>query len=201
MTSELHQFLRTRRSIRHFLPDIVPTEAIERILETATFSPSAHDKQPWRFVVVASTKSREKLAKAVTEKFRIDMANAGGSEKEIQERVGRTIRRINEAPVIIILCRDITQVNDQPDEFTRQAEIIMARQSVAVAGLQLLLAAHAEGLGGTWICWPLFAPVEICSALELSSDWEPQGMVFLGTPNEHPSAPERKPIREIVKYL
>ena len=36
----------------------------------------------------------------------------------------------------------------------------MGTQSVALAGLQLLLAAHAEGLGGTWICWPLFAPDE-----------------------------------------
>ncbi len=201
MTSELHQFLRTRRSTRRFLPDTVPTDTVERILETATFAPSAHDKQPWRFVVVASPESRAKLAKAVTEKFRHDMANAGGSEKEIQERVERTIRRTKEAPVIIILCRDITRVNDQPDAVTRQAEITMARQSVAVAGLQLLLAAHAEGLGGAWICWPLFAPAEICSALEFSLDWEPQGMVFLGTPDENPPTPERKPIQEIVKYL
>ncbi len=201
MTSDLHQFLRTRRSIRHFQPDSIPDATVKRILETATYAPSAHDKQPWRFVVITSTEARSTLAQAVTDKFNQDMAKAEAPEKEIHERIERTIRRINEAPIIVILCRDITQVNIQPDETARQAEVAMSRQSVAVAGLQLLLAAHAEGLGGTWICWPLFAPAEIGTALDLSPNWEPEGMVFLGVPKEHPNTPERKPVREIVKYL
>jgi len=201
MTSDLHEFLRTRRSIRCFHPDPVPAALIERILETATYAPSAHDKQPWRFVVVTTAEARFKLAQAVTDKFRLDMTRAGTPQKEIQERIDRTTRRTNEAPVIVILCRDVTRVNPQPDSITQQAEVIMARQSVAAAGLQLLLAAHAEGLGGTWICWPLFAPAEITSALDLSPDWEPQGMVFLGSPGENPATPERTPIQEIVKYL
>lgn len=201
MTSDLHAFLRTRRSIRRFTDEPVPLSMINRMLETATYAPSAHDKQPWRFVVVTTEEARNKLARAVTDKFRLDMTSAGAPEKEIQDRIAQTIRRTKEAPVIIILCRDITAVNPQPDEFSCQAEIIMSRQSSAIAGLQLLLAAHAEGLAGTWICWPLFAPAEICLALDISPDWEPQGMVFLGVPAEHPEAPARKSIQEIVKYL
>ena len=201
MTSGLHEFLCTRRSIRRFLPDPVPEPMLERILETTLFAPSAHDKQPWRFVVVATPEAKSRLTQAVTSKFRLDMTNAGAPINEIQERIERTIRRINDAPVIIIFCRDIKQVNPQPDDAAQQAEITMARQSVAAAGLQLLLAAHAEGLGGTWICWPLFAPAEICQALNLSADWEPQGMVFLGFSNEYPAASTRKPLKEIVQYL
>jgi coenzyme F420-0:L-glutamate ligase/coenzyme F420-1:gamma-L-glutamate ligase len=76
----------------------------------------------------------------------------------------------------------------------------MGTQSVALAGLQLLLAAHAEGLGGTWICWPLFAPEETRRALDLPSEWEPQGMIFLGYPAEQPEIPRRKAIEEVVRF-
>lgn len=201
MTSDLQFFLRTRRSIRRFKGEAVSKKLIEHILETATFAPSAHDKQPWRFVVITTPTAKKKLLEAVTGRFRLDMTRAGSSEKEIQERIDRTARRTNEAPVIIILCRDVKQVNFQKDETAQYAENIMSKQSVAAAGLQLLLAAHAEGLGGTWICWPLFAPKEICEALDLASDWESQGMIFLGYPEEEPDAPVRTPVREITKYL
>ena len=60
----------------------------------------------------------------------------------------------------------------------------MAVQSVAAAGMQLLLAAHAEGLGGVWACWPLFAQETIRKTLNLSETWEPQGMFFIGYPED-----------------
>jgi len=201
VTDDLHGFLRTRRSIRRFLPDPVATAGIERILETATYAPSAHNKQPWRFVVVTEAAAKTRLAEAITARFRADMTVDGAPEADIQARVERTIRRTTEAPVVIVLCREATQVNPQPDATRQQAEATMGRQSVAIAGLQLLLAAHAEGLGGTWICWPLFAQEETRTALDLPSEWEPQGMVFLGYPAEEPVAPEREALEEVVKFL
>ncbi len=201
MTNELQEFLRTRRSIRRFLPTPIPEAVLNRILETATFAPSAHDRQPWRFVVLNTAAPKLKLSQAVTDKFRLDMTRAGTSEEEIRLRIDRTIQRTTEAPTIVILCMDRKSLNDQPDEASRQAEITMARQSVAAAGLQLLLATPAEGLGGTWICWPLFAPSGVSSALDLPPDWDPQGMIFLGFADETPAAHERKSIKEVVKYL
>jgi nitroreductase len=82
-----------------------------------------------------------------------------------------------------------------------QEEALMGTQSVALAGLQILLGAHAEGLGGTWICWPLFAPAETRIALGLSTEWEPQGMLFLGYPFEQPETPIRPPLEEITLWL
>ena len=70
----------------------------------------------------------------------------------------------------------------------------MAVQSVAAAGLQLLLAAHAEGLGGVWACWPLFAQETIQKTLNLSETWEPQGMFFVGYPETIPEVRERRPL-------
>ena len=201
MTDDLHTFLRSRRSIRCFHPDPVPEAVLQRILETATYAPSAHNKQPWRFVVLTSAEAKSRLSKAITDKFRHDMAADGIPETEIQARVERTIRRSDEAPVIVILCRDVTQVDPQPDAVRQQAEATMGTQSVALAGLQLLLAAKAECLGGTWICWPVFAPEATRDALELPIELEPQGMIFLGYSAEQPATPERKLLKGIVRYL
>ena len=49
---ELHNFLRSRRSIRRFRPEPIEDAVIERILTTATYAPSAHNRQPWRFCVI-----------------------------------------------------------------------------------------------------------------------------------------------------
>jgi coenzyme F420-0:L-glutamate ligase/coenzyme F420-1:gamma-L-glutamate ligase len=201
MTNNLHKFLRTRRSVRRFRPQSIPESVIREIIETATYAPSAHDKQPWRFVVISSAKTKSILSTAITDKFRLDLAKDNMAEENIRERVASTIRRTDEAKAIVIMCHDVTQVEPQPDELRQNLEMIMGVQSVATAGLQLLLAAHAEGLGGTWICWPLFAAEEICQALQLPANWKPQGMIFLGYPDENPSVSPRKPTSEIVRYL
>jgi nitroreductase len=78
---------------------------------------------------------------------------------------------------------------------------MMAVQSTAAAGMQLLLAAHAEGLGGVWACWPLFAQDTIRKTLNLADTWEPQGMFFIGYSEVIPDARERKSIDDIAIQL
>lgn len=199
--NELHAFLRSRRSIRSFKPDRLPHDCIQRILETAIYAPSAHNLQPWRFAVITSAAMKARLAEAITARFRQDMKAEGVPEDDIQARVERSVRRAVQAPVIIVLCRDVTQFKPQPDKLQEQKEALMGTQSVALAGLQLLLAAHAEGLGGTWICWSLFAPEETNRALELPSVWEPQGMLFIGYPFEQPEVPDRMRLEEIALWF
>jgi F420 biosynthesis protein FbiB-like protein len=198
---DLHEFLRSRRSVRRFLgpaartgkTDPVPESVVERILTTATFAPSAHNLQPWRFVVVNGPDARNRLGRALTAKMRLDMQAEGAPEPEIEKRSASSLRRIEEAPVLILLCRDASEVRaDTPEE------TIMAIQSVAAAGLQLLLAAHAEGLAGNWICWPLYAQEETSGSLELPEMWEPQAMIFVGHAAEIPEARERRSLEEII---
>jgi coenzyme F420-0:L-glutamate ligase / coenzyme F420-1:gamma-L-glutamate ligase len=201
MKDDLHAFLRSRRSVRRFKPDLVPIDIIQRILESAICAPSAHNLQPCRFVVLTSTEVKSHLADTIAGKFRQDMVIDGIPETDIQARIRQTARRAGEAPVIVVLCQDMTKVKPQPDGVRQQVETLMGAQSVAQAGLQLLLAAHAEGLGGTWICWPLFAPDETIRALGLPSDWAPQGMIFLGYPAEIPEMPARISLQEVTRYL
>ena len=198
---ELHAFLRSRCSIRRFKQDPVPQDCLQRILETGIYAPSAHNLQPWRFAVITSPAAKTCLVEAITARFRLDMIAEGVPEADIHARIERTVRRAAEAPVIVILCRDTKKVKQQPDLLLQQKEAAMAAQSVGLAGLQLLLAAHAEGLGGTWVCWPLFAPDETRLALRLAKEWQPQGMLFLGYPDETPEPPERKSLQEITRFL
>ena len=193
--NELHHFLRTRRSIRRFKSDPVPASVMDRILTTATFAPSAHNLQPWRFVRVESNLGKARLGKALTEKMRGDMEAENADSAQIQQRVESSIRRIAEAPVIILLCRDETiQRENKPED------AMMSIQSVALAGLQLMLAAHTEGLGGNWICWPLYAQHETQIALNLDRSWLPEAMIFLGYTDEEPKDTTRQNFNGVLIY-
>ena len=194
--NDFQTFLRTRHSIRRFKTTPIPAPVIRRILKTATFAPSAHNLQSWRFAVIETTAAKTRLGKVLTDKMRLDMTTEGTSQTEIDSRAERSLRRIYEAPVIILLCRDVTIIRKEEPE-----EHIMAIQSVALAGLQLMLAAHAEGLGSNWICWPLYAQEAVRDALDLPTTWEPQGMIFLGYAAEEPGEKETKPLDRVVINL
>jgi coenzyme F420-0:L-glutamate ligase/coenzyme F420-1:gamma-L-glutamate ligase len=143
---------------------------------------------------------KEKLAEVMAVDFERDLTRDGLSPEKIHAQIKRSKDRITSAPVAILLCLDLSDMDSYPDEKRQQAERTMAVQSVAAAGLQLLLAAHAEGLGGVWACWPLFAQETIQRTLHLPQAWEPQGMFFMGYPIEIPEPRERKSLDGNVLY-
>jgi F420 biosynthesis protein FbiB-like protein len=199
-TIDLHAFLRSRRSIRRFKPDPVPESVTREILHTAASAPSAHNRQPWRFAVLTDSSNKTKLAEAMEADFKRDLKNDNLPIEEIQKRINRSRERITGAPVVIVLCVDMTEMASYPDTRRKKAEYIMATQSAANAGMQLLLAAHAEGLGGVWVCSPLFAQESVRNVLELPQAWEPQAMFLLGYPKGTPPARERKNLEEVTLF-
>jgi F420 biosynthesis protein FbiB-like protein len=201
MTNELHTFLRSRRSIRRFRPDAVPATVIQRILETATYAPSAHNNQPWRFAVVTDFSIKARLTEAMAADFRRDLEKEDLPEGDIAARLERSRRRIHEAPTIVILCMDATGMHSYSESKRQQAEMTMAVQSTALAGLQLLLAANAEGLGGVWTCGPLLTQETVRAALNLPPGWQPQAMFFIGYPAESPAMPEHKPLEQVALFM
>lgn len=133
--------------------------------------------------------------------FERDLTRDGLPPEKIQAQIKRSKERITSAPLAILLCLDMSEMDTYPDEKRQAAERTMAIQSVSAAGLQLLLAVHAEGLGGVWACWPLFAQNVILDTLNLPKTWEPQAMFFIGFPADNPEARERKSIQEITLFL
>ena len=91
------------RAIRRFKPDPVPDSVIQNILTTATFAPSAHNRQPWRFVVITDSSVKQNLAEAMAHDFERDLAHDGLSPEKIQAQIKRSKDRITSAPVAILL--------------------------------------------------------------------------------------------------
>jgi F420 biosynthesis protein FbiB-like protein len=197
---DLHSFLQTRRSIRRFKTDPVPDSILRDILHTATFAPSAHNRQPWRFIVLTDSSAKKHLSDAMAGEFQRDLEKDNLLPAEITKRVNKSRERITGAPVIVILCVDMSEMDNYPDERRKKAEYIIGIQSAANAGMQLLLAAHAEGLGGVWVCSPMFAQETVQKALDISKIWEPQAMFLLGYPVEIPAFRGRKPLEEVVEF-
>ena len=196
----IRTFLRTRRSIRRFKTDPVPDSVLRDILHTATFAPSAHNRQPWRFIVLTDSSAKAHLSNAMAEEFQRDLEKDNLPAVEIAKKVAKSQERITGAPVVVILCVDMSEMDNYPDERRKKAEYIIGIQSAANAGMQLLLAAHAEGLGGVWVCSPMFAQEIVQEALNISKQWEPQAMFLLGYPLEIPAFRGRKAIEEVMKF-
>jgi F420 biosynthesis protein FbiB-like protein len=149
---------------------------------------------------VTDTSVKRQLADAMSVEFANDLEKDNIPEEEIRKRVTRSNERITSAPVVIVLNLDMSEMDVYPDKKRRQAEFRMAMQSVASAGLQLLLAAHAEGLGGVWVCSPLFVQETIQQVLALPETWEPHAMYFLGYPENIPDGRKRKSLDEIIIF-
>lgn len=133
--------------------------------------------------------------------FERDLTRDGIPPEKIKAQLKRSKDRIRAAPVAILLCLDMSEMDSYPDEKRQFAERMMAIQSVAAAGLQLMLASHAEGLGGVWVCSPLFAAETIQKTLGLSETWEPQAMFFIGYPDDTPKIKEMKDLESLVKIF
>jgi F420 biosynthesis protein FbiB-like protein len=200
MTGQL-DFLVQRRSIRRFQPEAVPMPVMRRLLQAAGRAPSAHNRQYWRFVVITSSPVKTRLVEAMAVEFRHDLLADGLTSEQVEYRIERARQRLLGAPVIVLLCLDPTQGDTYPDAHRQELEMLMGVQSVAMAGENLLLAAHAEGLGSVWMCAPLFAPERVCQVLALPPHWRPQGLVLLGYPAEMPELQPRKPIEELTLFL
>lgn len=198
--AEIQAWMRSRRSIRKFKQISVPMEMVERILQTATQAPNAHNGQPWRFVVVTGEDKKKALAEAMAHDFKAALEDEGLSSQAVEDKVAKSDTRIMQTPVIIVLCLDTGVMKTYANPARQDGEYLIAVQSVAMAGDHLLLAAHAEGLGGVWNCSPLFAPGAVREALDLPETWEAQGMALLGYPVGAGRERGRKPIQDVAVY-
>ncbi|NPA90384.1 MAG: nitroreductase family protein [Chloroflexi bacterium] len=194
------QVIRERRSVRRYRSEPVPRDLVERVLEAARWAPSAHNRQPWRFAVLPRGPLREELVQRMGEQWARDLRADGWEEADIAARVSRSQTRLLDAPVLILVALSREDMDTYPDPRRQEAEYIMAVQSTAMAGQNLLLAAHALGLGACWVCAPLFVPELVRDILQLPEDWIAQGFITLGYPAEQPQK-DRIPLDERVIWL
>jgi len=118
---DVFEAIRTRRSIRKYQEKPVEPEKLSKVLEAARLSPSAANRQPWKFIVVTDPKVKESLRAAYNRDWFIS------------------------APVIIVGCGVPSEgwVRRDGEEYWKI--------DVAIAMQSLVLAAWEQGLGTCWI--------------------------------------------------
>lgn len=65
-SEQLLELIKKRRSIRSYLPDPIPDEHINKILEAGLYAPSGKNRRPWRFAVLKDAETIRTIAKATT---------------------------------------------------------------------------------------------------------------------------------------
>lgn len=148
----------TRTSIRKFQQRPVEKDKVLALLRAGMAAPTARDFRPWHFVVLSDTADIH--AYAATMKHHVEM--------------------IAQSPLIIYACGDTTRMmQGQARDFWIQ--------DVSCASENILLAAHAMGLGAVWTSvYPEMRKVNgVSRALGLPGNLVPLNCILIGYPDEN----------------
>jgi coenzyme F420-0:L-glutamate ligase / coenzyme F420-1:gamma-L-glutamate ligase len=190
-----------RRSVRRYLSKEVPDEIVEQVLEAARWAPSPHGRQPWRFALLRREETKERLADAMGEEWRVNLEMDGQSQEIVQRRLEGSRRRLLDAPVLVLLCLYPEDLDEYPDAERQRGEITMAVQSLGAAAQNALLAAYDLGLDAGWMCAPLFCPEKVVEALGLDPQLVPHALLTLGyAEGDPPKRRVRRSLDEFVVY-
>ena len=198
----LLKLIRERRSIRSFSDRAVTREQIERLIEAARWAPSNHNRQPWRFLVLHDGQQIQALARTVAHglapRLKRLPAVAAGFAAEFEHYA----TFFATAPVLLIVLhrQPVSFAADLLQGATNPALVSGEPLSAAMAVQNLLLAAHALGLGACVLTAPMTAQPAINAALTLPAGYDLTCFVALGYPNEAPPAPRRKSLEQIVEF-
>lgn len=161
----------TRTSIRDYEARPVEKEKIEKMLRAAMAAPTAMNKQPWHFVVVDQRNVLDALAGA-----------------------NPYAKMLKKAPLAIVVCGNT-------DKMIEGGGRDFWIQDASAATENLLLAAHAMGLGAVWTgAYPSEERcISISKVLSLSDNLIPLNMIVVGYPAEQPQ-PKQKFKEEKISY-
>jgi nitroreductase len=193
--------LRKRRSIRHFGDTPVERGLIERLVEAASWAPTAGNRQDWLFSVVESSETKEAMAAAVRRRWQ-EIITANQELGFIQEVAGyaASFADFDRAPAVIVV--SAARVNLVQRRLLDEAAGATAGSfaSAAMAAQNLMLAAHALGLGTCCMTGALAASEDLARILGLGRRRELVCLIAVGYPVAQPAAPERKPYHEIMRF-
>lgn len=203
--NEYEQFLtlaQSRRSVRKFSVEAVSRENLRRVLEAARWAPSNHNRQPWRFIVL---EDRDRIVR-LGEKVRVELCAklkslppvAAGHATEFVHYA----TCFSGAPVLILVLhkRPVSVTNVLLDGVAHPELVSGEPLSAAMAVQNLLLAAHALGLGACALTAPLIVGDVFARELPLPPGHDLTCLVALGHPAETPEPPRRKSVEQFTEF-
>ena len=178
---DLKEAIYTRRAVREFTAEAVGDEALRQLIDAAVQAPSAVNQQPWSFCVV-----RDKLL----------LAQISGEAKAYMLRTSPMALSHHFQGILSDPKFDIFHRAPALIVISSVAESPWAIENCALAAENMMLTAHAAGLGTCWIgfaqTW-LRTP-EGKTALKLSSKYVPVAPIIVGHPKSAmPPVPRKEP--------
>lgn len=164
--------IKGRRSIRAYKNDNVRSEIVEKLVEAATWAPSAGNIQPWEFIIVRKPEIKRKLAEAALDQSIIE-----------------------EAPVVIVVCANEVRSSQG---YGIRGKTLYCIQDTAAAIQNIHLTAYSLGLGTCWV--GAFREEEARKILKVPEGVRPVAIIPVGYADETPSPRNRRPLNQIVHY-
>jgi nitroreductase len=188
---EVFEAIKTRRSNGLITNNPVPKELIEKILEAGTWAPSHFRTEPWKFFVLEGD-SRRALGEVLADIAERTMADPT-SEPNRKKRE-KTLEKPFRAPVIITVAVE--------PNMNSEKVILQEEYGAVYAAIQnMLLAAHALGLGGYWRTGKPTYDSLMKKLFGLSDKGEVLGFLYFGYPKKEMPAGKRKSINEVTTWL
>ncbi|MBW2092445.1 MAG: nitroreductase family protein [Deltaproteobacteria bacterium] len=156
---DIHELIRSRRSVRRFIPKSVPLEVLKKMVDAGRLAPSGANFQPIRYLVVTDEEKRAKIFSTL--KWAAHIRPDGDPPS------GREPR----AYIILLL-----------DE--RVGAKAIYNYDVGLAAENVLLAGLAEGVAGCLLL--SFGRHEIEELFDLPEHFKPNLVIALGYPDEKP---------------
>jgi nitroreductase len=153
-------------------------------------------------MMITSPTTKKKMEDVVRNRWKsiLDKSDIGVIRDEL-ERYAKNFDWFSHAPVLIVVSAK------RPETFLRDLlggaadDVAGTEISAAMAAQNLMLAAHALGIGSCCITGPLAAEEALRDLLRLGKRRKIVCLVALGYPAEEPEAPLRKPVEKIAKYI
>jgi len=185
-SEQIIEAIHSRRTIGRVKQDNVPKEIIEKLIDAATWAPSHHNTQPWRFVIMTG-EGRAKLGQGYAEVF---TAVTGETD---EEKRSKEVKKAFRSPVVIAaIC--------SPSDDARA--VIEEELAAAQAAVQnLLLAAHAYGLGAIWRSGAPMYHEAMHKQFELREDEAIVAFIYLGYADMVPPQASRRSVDEVSQWL
>lgn len=149
---DVFECIQSRRSVRNYSSRKISFDDLTRIIEAGTKAPSAGNLQDYRFIIVNDRAKIDLLAEHCNEQF-----------------------WIASAPLLIVVCVDTEKTEAY---YGLRGQRLYATQNVAAAAQNILLAAHALGIGSCWV--GAFNEEFVSDEFGIPSKVRPQVIISLG---------------------
>lgn len=195
----MNDFIYQRRSIRKYSDKQVSKEIIAQILDAGRMSPSAKNRQPWRYIVLGG-KNKSEFLKHMWEgiiREENECTLLPNSKNGIPD-AKNTWKVMMQAPILIVVLntngKNPFDVMDPDSRFVEICDSLSIGASIE----NMLLKATEMNLGTLWIANTCYAYKELIEYLGTTQQLI--GAIALGYADESPAQRPRKNIEDIVEY-